>query len=434
MTGGFQNAGGSSAHHAAIWNGSSWSTLSYGVSAEAYAAAVMGSMVFVGGDFHDVRYDLSNHISIWNSADNTWYGLGNSADGPVFAVAISGSDVYIGGQFNTAGGIPADNIARWNKTTGLWSALDGGVTGCNGTLCQTTVYALVVNGSRIFAGGNFNAVGKNLKLAARNLGMWDTTLQMWFPGYAQDCPADNPNCETDVFALAPDGAGVDFGGYFVNACNFACITVNNVGSWDGSAYHAFIDGSTVGISGGNVSALLNDGSGVYIAGQFISPRTNLVYYDGVNFFGLGSPLGTFITALAEDSQYLYAGGMFTNAGGISGANNIARISLTSAGDWQAVGGGFNDVVLSLAFNGPDLIAGGNFTQNGTTGLNHIARWNTTTQSWSAIGSGADSNVIGLAGTPNEIFAGGHFIQMGGKEADYFAVWGSYSLFLPEIRR
>ncbi len=435
VTGGFQHVNTSySANYAAIWNGSAWSRLSYGVSAIAYAAAVVGSQVFIGGDFHNMRYDSSDHLAIWDSADNTWYGLGNSVDGPVFAVAASGSDVYVGGRFNTAGGIPAANIAHWNSRTGLWSALDLGVTGCNGPLCTPTVYALAVNGSRIFAGGNFSSVGSRLKLAAQNLALWDTNLQMWRPGYAQDCPADNPNCETDVFALSPDGPGVDFGGYFVNACNYACTTVNNVGYWDGSIYRAFVDGGTVGIGGGNVSALLDDGYGVYIAGQFSSPRTNLVYYDGFNFNGLGSPLGVYITALAEDNQYLYAGGLFSNAGGAAGANNIARISLTSAGDWQAVGAGFDDAVLSLAFSGADLIAGGVFTKNGVTGLSHIARWNTSTETWSALGSGADSLVNSLAANNDEIFAGGHFIQMGGKESDYFAMWGSYPVYLPLVKR
>ncbi len=435
ITGNFQAVGGSTtAHHVAMWNGSAWSTLSYGVSAIAYAGAVMGGLVFISGDFGDMTYDSSDHIAIWNSADQNWYGLGNSVDGPVFAVAVSGDDVYLGGRFNSAGGIPVENIAHWNRKTGLWSALDGGVSGCNGVLCYPVVYALAVNGTNVFAGGNFTSVGSNLKLAASNLAVWDTTLQMWRPGYAQDCPAADQGCTTSVYALSPDGSGVDFGGYFVNACNYACTTVNNVGYWDGSIYHSFTDGSTVGISGGSVSALLNDGYGVYIGGQFTSPRTNLVYFDGYNFFGLGSPLGIFISALAEDSQYLYAGGMFTNAGGNNGANNIARISLTSLGDWQPVGGGFDDVVLSLAFSGHDLIAGGLFTRNGTTGLNHIARWNTATQAWSALGSGADHLVNSIAATPNEIFTGGHFIHMGGKESDYFADWSSYSLFLTLLRR
>ena len=434
VTGGFQNVGGSSAHHAALWSGSAWSTLTYGVSGEAYAAAAMGGLVFIGGDFHDMRYDSSNHIAIWNSADSTWYGLGNSVDGPVFAVAISGSDVYVGGQFNTAGGIPAANVARWNSRTGLWSAHDLGVTGCNGTLCTPTVYALVVNGTRVFAGGNFSSVGNNLKLAARNLAIWDDSLPYWIPGDAEGCPMVDPNCETAVYALSPDGTGVDFGGYFTDACSFTCMTVNNVGYWDGSIYHQFTDGATVGIGSGNVSALLNDGAGVYIGGQFTSPRTNLVYFDGSSFYGVGSPLGTFITALAEDNQYLYAGGLFTNAGGNAGANNIARLSLSSPGDWQPVGAGFDDVVLSLALNGPDLIAGGRFTKNGTTGLNKIARWNTTTQTWSALGSGADSLVNSIAANPNEIFVGGHFIQMGAKEADYFALWASFSFYLPQVRR
>ena len=432
LTGNFLNIGSTAARHVAVWNGSVWSPLSQGLNGEAFAAVVAGWLVFFGGDFADVTSDTANHIAIWNNLNHNWYGPGNSVDGPVHTVAISGSDVYIGGQFNSAGGIQAGNIARWNSRIGLWDALGGGVSGFNGSLCAPTVWAVTVNGSRVFVGGNFSAAGGLALVPAHNLGMYDTTTGIWTPGDAEGC--SELLCQSVVYALSPDGPGVDFGGHFINACASSCIFVYNVAYWDGSIYRDFNDGQTVGISTGTVYTLLDDCAGVWIAGQFTNPATNLVYFDVNNFHGLGSPQGPYIDALAEDSQYLYAGGLFSNAGGNTGANNIVRIALTPGSDWEPIGGGFDDVVLSLAFSGPDLIAGGKFTKNSTTGLNHIGRWNTTTQTWSPLGSGSDKQVNSIAASAGEIFAGSQFIQMGGKESYYFAMWEIYSVYLPEVMR
>jgi hypothetical protein len=243
-----------------------------------------------------------------------------------------------------------------------------------------------------------------------------------------------------VYALAPQGGGVNIGGLFTLACSTnisGCLTVNNVAYWDGATTYApFSDGVFTGTNA-LVHALLPDGAGgMYIGGDFTVPEMYLAHYNGVNFLNVGSSsLTGFVYTLAMDSQYLYAGGQFLNAGG-SGANKIARLSLSLVGgDWQPLGaslvGGW---VYSLAFSGKDLIAAGRFTQSGLTGLSNIARWDTTAQTWSPIGSGASDDVYGLASTANEIYASGLFTQMGGKESEYFARWASFHLHLPVVRK
>ena len=58
---------------------------------------------------------------------------------------------------------------------------------------------------------------------------------------------------------------------------------------------------------------------------------------------------------------LYAGGLFTTAGGIA-ANHIAQWSGSS---WSALGSGMNNAVFALAVSGSRLYAGGTFTMAGT---------------------------------------------------------------------
>ena len=97
--------------------------------------------------------------------------------------------------------------------------------------------------------------------------------------------------------------------------------------------------------------------------------------------------GSYVSALAVSGSTLYAGGMFTTAGGHA-ANDIAQWNGSS---WSALGSGVSEgdlygpYVSALAVSGGTLYAGGNFTTAGGSAANYIAQWNGS--SWSALGSG-----------------------------------------------
>ena len=438
--GGFVNIGSSpiAANRLAFWNGSGWFGLGNGLDDTVFALAVQGSDVYSGGIFKaavDTNFDanLVDNIARWNTSAGVWYEMGNSLPQVVSAVAIQGGLVYVGGHFNSAGGIPVNNLAVWDSRTGLWSDVGGGVTGCSAkNFCSTTVFSIAVNGVDVYVGGNFAAAGG---LASPMLARWKTNSASWSAGDLGGCVG--PNCQTSVRSLSPAGSGVYAGGYFSSAnCLQACITVNNVVYWDGLAtYQPLSDGGNIGTND-IVYAVLYDGFETFVGGLFTSPRAHLALFDGSSWFGLGSPLNDSVYALAEDSAYLYAGGLFSNAAGNPAGNRIARISMTSLGDWLPMGSGLDGSVEALTFNGSDLIAGGRFTNSGLIGgLNHIARWNTVSESWSPIGSGMDDDVISLAGAPGQIYAGGIFISAGGKESNHFARWVDFkTYYLPVVMK
>jgi hypothetical protein len=100
--------------------------------------------------------------------------------------------------------------------------------------------------------------------------------------------------------------------------------------------------------------------------------------------------------------------------------------------WDHVGNGgaagtasLNGNVTALHADGTDMYVGGAFTDaGGVTSADHIARWNGT--SWSALGplNGA-VHAITLAG--GKVFAGGVFTNAGGNDnADFLAVWDGSS--------
>jgi hypothetical protein len=96
-------------------------------------------------------------------------------DSTVYALAMSGTELYAGGRFSTAGGVPANRIAKWDGTA--WSALGSGILGNGGGdfdgSYEHNVNALATDGAgHLFVGGIFGFAGTNLSpyIAEANIG------------------------------------------------------------------------------------------------------------------------------------------------------------------------------------------------------------------------------------------------------------------------
>jgi Rax2 C-terminal beta propeller domain/Siphovirus-type tail component, C-terminal domain len=146
--------------------------------------------------------------------------------------------------------------------------------------------------------------------------------------------------------------------------------------------------------------------------------------------GTWSALGTGITGTQIDTILragngdIYAGGIFTDAGG-SGADNIARWD-GSAWSVLASATAINAEVrtLALAPNGTTIYVGGDFTNaNGIAAADFIASWDSSSSTWAALSTGANGAVVALAVAPNgDLYAGGVFTDIGGSGADFIAKW------------
>jgi hypothetical protein len=82
------------------------------------AIAVIGSDVYIGGDFTYINDLAVNRVAKWNGTG--WSMLGTGMNYSVHALAVSGTDLYAGGHFTTAGGTSANRVAKWNGTS--WAA------------------------------------------------------------------------------------------------------------------------------------------------------------------------------------------------------------------------------------------------------------------------------------------------------------------------
>jgi hypothetical protein len=420
--GSFTNAGGIAVNNIAQWNGSNWSALGLGMGGSSPyvgALAVSGSTLYAGGSFAMAGGSAASRVAQWNGT--SWSALGSGLNGQVNALAVSGSTLYAGGEFTKSGGISgfgggsgisATNVAQWNGTN--WSALGSGISG-EGGFVGPYVDALAVSGSTLYAGGDFTRAGG---IAATNIAQWNGSS--WSAlGSGVSGVADN--LIGDVYALAVSGGTLYAGGAFTSADG---SPANNIAQWNGSSWSALDSGTnSVGLNNG-VFALAVSGSTLYAGGVFTaaggSAANYVAQWNGSSWSALGLGLNVginnYVLALAVSGSTLYAGGLFQTAGGTPAAN-IAQWDGTN---WSALGSGVNAFVFALAVSGSTLYAGGLFTTEDGSAATNIAQWNGT--NWSALGPGINFTVNALAVSGSTLYAGGNFTNAGGNAANYIAQW------------
>jgi hypothetical protein len=144
----------------AKWNGSTWQSLGGGTNGTVRALALSGSNLYVAGLFtvalnlNGIPVPFTNGVAKWNGT--SWESLGRSVNLSAYAIAVSNSNIYLGGLFRFATNIDnskiySNYITKWNGTN--WESLRSGLNG--------QVNALLVSGSNILIGGNFDYAGNN---------------------------------------------------------------------------------------------------------------------------------------------------------------------------------------------------------------------------------------------------------------------------------
>ncbi|WKZ55768.1 MAG: hypothetical protein QY324_06965 [Anaerolineales bacterium] len=458
------------ADNIAKWDGTDWSALGSNGAGEGslnndvYAIAVSGTDVYVGGAFKDVNnsgmaLNEADNIAKWDGTNWSALGSNGAGDGSlnfqVDAIAVSGSDLYVGGDFydvNNGGAVltAADKIAKWDGTD--WSALSSNGAG-NGSL-NDAVYAIVVSGTDLYVGGDFEDVnnGGTVLNEADNIAKWDGTN--WSALGSNG--AGDGSLNFRVNAIAVSGTDLYVGGYFYNVNNGgAALNASNFTRWDGANWHA-ISPPFQGALNDTVYAIAINGTDVYVGGAFtnangIASADYIAKWDGANWSALGSngagdgSINDWVRAIAVSGTDVYVGGEFEDVNNVGTVLNEADyVAKWDGTDWSALSsngagnGSLNNNVNAIAVSGSSVYVGGNFkdVNNGGTVLNeadYIAKWDGT--NWSALGSdGAGgsslspySEVNAIAVSGSDVYVGGYFedVNNGGtvlNEADNIAKW------------
>ncbi|MGI4864746.1 MAG: IPT/TIG domain-containing protein [Janthinobacterium lividum] len=462
----YTTAGSQRLAYVARWDGTAWNGLGNGTTAAtvgnngvngyAYALAVVGSDLYVGGTFNTAYAVAGGQVlpSVARWTGSAWQGLGNGStaatttnngvSSTVNALAVVGSDLYVGGSFTTAytaaaGPQPASNVVRWTGTT--FAGLNTGQNGANGTVYAV---ATATNGD-VYVGGIFTAVGT---VPANNVARWDGTAWNGLGNGTTAATATNNGVSGTVNALAGVGSDLYVGGTFTTAYAVAGNQpLLRVARWTGTAWNGLGNGTTAatasnnGVSG-TVNALAVLGSDLYVGGTFATayavagsqPLNYVARWTGSAWQGLGNGttaatatnngVNNTVNALAVLGSDLYVGGNFTTAYAVAGSQSLLRVARWTGSAWQGLGNGttaatasnngVNNVVYALAVVGSDLYVGGNFTTAyavaGSQALNYVARWDGT--AWNALGTGLNGTVRALALAGTRLVAGGSFTAVG----------------------
>jgi hypothetical protein len=284
------------------------------------------------------------------SVDGSW---NPGANDTVLALAAeTGGDVYAGGAFTAIGGQPRTFLAK------LMGAGGGADLAWNPGP-NSLVYSLALDGAgSIFVGGEFGTIARGNRSFVAKLSIADT-------GLLDD--AWNANANAPVRALAVDGtnlyAGGDFTGIGGQARNFIARLLAS-GSAD-SGWNPNPNGAVRAIA-------LDSASSAYVAGAFNSvggfSRNGLakVLSNGsIDGSWNPSPDGP-VLAIAVASGAVYPGGSFANVGGRA-RTNLAKLAATGSGaaelTWDAKVDGAVRAVI--AANDGNVYLGGSFTKVAT---------------------------------------------------------------------
>lgn len=265
----------------------------------------------------------------------------------------------------------ATGIMRRDPVTGQWSGV-GTLTPVSDGINSITQGL----DGRLYVGGDYTDIGGS---GADYLAIYTPVTGTW--ATAQSATALNGMVR--ALAPLPDGR-ILVGGDFTNAGGVANADYLAIYDPVGNSYSA-----VGGIAGANASvrafAVLSDGT-FYVGGVFTdiggSGADYLAYFNGTTYAVVGSAtaLSDFVgcLVLSLDQRYVYLGGNFGSAGGVSGASGIARWDRTGL-TYQAVGGAPNaGSALSLA-RGPDgtIYAGVDSTLTSIGGVSvlGVGAWN-----------------------------------------------------------
>ena len=403
------------------WSGAEWSPVGSGFNGRVYASTIFddgsgaGPALYVGGSFTQEYGGSTGGIAQWNGATLATVagGMNGGVNGGVRALTVfddgrgGGPALYAGGQFTAAGGVPASRAAMWDGMT--WSPLGVGLNG------NVLAWAVFDDGSgsgpTLYAGGQFTSAGGT---PANRVARWDGTS--W--------SALGDGVDGNVWALAvyDDGSGSGPALYAGGAFGIAGgVQANRIARWDGSTWSALGSGVNDGASASTVLAITvyDDGIGadpvLLVGGDFTTagavPANRIATWDGESWAALGGGMSGNVDSFAVvdagvKSPILYAGGAFTEAGGVP-ANRIASWDGTS---WLALGEGVSDgqyspgVVLTMtAFDdglggSSSLFIGGDFVSAGDSGDSFLAKWSCPAEpsAWEDLGFG----LAGTAGVPN----------------------------------
>lgn len=342
----------------------------------AYAGAIRGGILYLGGAFTTVGGSAFPHMAAINLLQAqpiaTWAPQMNDVV-RTLALSASGGSLYIGGDFTAIGAVARGRLAALSVTSGgvvtTWNA--NGEGDADGTIHAILLSA---DGRTLYIGGDFTRIGGTARNHLASVSAATGAVLPWDPG---------ADASVRALALSADGATLYAGGDF--------STIGGQAR-QGLAALEVVNGKATAwnpaLTGGTVRSLLRAGTMLYAGGSYSqiggAARNNLAALDTAADSDMATGWNPDINgavnalALSGDGARLYTGGVFTAVNGALARSRIAgfRTDVDSA-DALAWDPGLDSVISSIdlllpAADGDTLYTSGDFTRIGAINLAAMA--------------------------------------------------------------
>lgn len=383
-----------------------------------------GNNLYVGGEFTTIGGSsgtVRRYLAALDPATGRTNSWGVSVNNEVYALALSPDSLYVGGLFSSLGGQTRVRVGEVNLATGTATTWNPGTSTTSGHLVNTMV--LSPDGSLLYIGGNFTTAGgkPRNRIAALATAVDTNSGTDW-----------NPNSNGEVKALALIGGNVYAAGSFTSIGSLSKTNVAAISASSGLAIAQFAPPVPSGI----IESMVASNDALYVGGPFTTwsgtIRRGLARLDPVTgallpWNALVSALNTSVptvAALALHGNQLAFGGSFRSHNGVN-RERLAAVDVVT-GEATAWNPGANRDVLALTA-GPTgiLYAGGLFTQAGGAARNRVAALNPTDGGAlpvvADVTASSNNGVNALLVVNNELVIGGLFTAVNGTNRANLAV-------------
>lgn len=182
-----------------------------------YAMALNGSTLYAGGNFSTVGGQIRNRIAAFNTTDGAVTNWNpNVTGGSVRAIAVGGSTVYIGGDFSNAGGQARNRIAALDATVNTNNAIISWNPGVSELVRALAISGstLYVGGDFNVRNGPTDEYGQPLDPNFQTIGGATRNYLAALNTSTGTATSWNPDPNDYVFSLAVNGSTIYAGGDF----------------------------------------------------------------------------------------------------------------------------------------------------------------------------------------------------------------------------
>jgi hypothetical protein len=345
----------------AAWDGQRWGPIgqdivrlvgpAYGVTSTPQGLLAAGSFVAPGVD--------TTFTAVGLRSEGSWSLLGDQFDDRIFDLAVAGDRVYAAGDFTAIGGRATDRVAWFDATKGSWQPLGGGVS--------AAAFTLTWYGGDLVIGGDFRSADGQV---AGGVARWNGSS--WSPlaeGF-NDWVMDLVVYRGDLIAL----------GYFSRSGSTPCM---GVARWDGTKWVAIDSGLAYGSSGPGLysGAVWNDRLVVYGDIEAVNgvPCRELASWDGKGWSPVLPEFKGVVSALGVYGGRLLVGGVlnWTSYPQVPYLVQYDGEKWTRPGTsaWSGTVGSWTyPSVTSIVEHDGDLYVSGRFEAAGDNPSAWIARW------------------------------------------------------------